>query len=416
MTSQTHDLEAEQATLGAMLQSPAVAEQVRRVLVSADFYRPAHAIIFEQITGMLAENVAVDVIALNARLQERGLDSKTGHAPYLHTIIASVPIVASGPAYAAIVRKHAITRRLREAGSRIMQWTGDDQATEDPAGLTERILRELEATRAEGTGVADITAKPSDDFINTPLADDEYDWVIPNLLERKDRLILTGFEGAGKSTLFRQLAVMTAAGIHPFRLFRFRPGRCLLLDFENSERHTRRKLWPLLQTAMTATEGNFDFRNLWIECRTGGVDLSADKGVSWLLQQVSALKPDIVFLGPLYKLAPRALNDDTDAAPVLAALDMIRERNACVVLEAHAGHAVGPGGKRDLRVRGSAAFMGWPEFAYGLRWADGSTRERRVVEFSPWRTDRDERQWPEKLEQGSPWPWCEAAPEGASFF
>jgi RecA-family ATPase len=40
--------------------------------------------------------------------------------------------------------------------------------------------------------------------------------VIPGLLERRDRLMLTGEEGLGKSYLLRQIAVMAAAGLDPF--------------------------------------------------------------------------------------------------------------------------------------------------------------------------------------------------------
>jgi hypothetical protein len=408
MNADPHDIAAEQATLGAMLLSPAVTEQVRKILVPADFYRPAHGALYSAISR-LSMDTAVDAIILNSHLQDHpvaGVDP-----PYLHTLLRQAQIVANGPLYARTVRGHSVTRRLQLAAARASQWSQSPELTEDPTALTERIMREFEEARRQGTG-EDITPVTADVFLNVDPEEDEYDWAIPHLLERKDRLILTGVEGAGKSTLFRQMAVMAAAGIHPFSLARHEPRRCLLLDFENSKRHTRRKLWPLIETAMKVT-GKFNPENLWIECRTGGVDLSIDKGVSWMIQQVTAIKPDIVFLGPLYKLAPRALNDDSDAAPVLAALDMIRERNACVVLEAHSGHAVGTGGKRDVRVRGSAAFMGWPEFAYGLRWAEGSTKTRRLVDFVPWRGDRDERQWPEQLVSGGLWPWSETVPEAA---
>jgi replicative DNA helicase len=116
--------------------------------------------------------------------------------------------------------------------------------------------------------------------------------------------------------------------------------------------------------------------------------------------------PDIVMLGPLYRLAPRALQTDDEAAPVIAALNLIRARGSAIILEAHAGHAQGPGGRRDLRPRGSSALMGWPEFGYGLRWADDETaRQERTVEMVSWRGDRDEREWPEKLTAGGTWPW-----------
>jgi hypothetical protein len=145
---------------------------------------------------------------------------------------------------------------------------------------------------------------------------------------------------------------------------------------------------------------------MWLEIHPEGLDLARDRDVSWLLRRVAAISPDVVLLGPLYRLAPRALNDDSDAAPVIATLNMIRERGACVLLEAHAGHALGTGGRRDLRPRGSSAFLGWPEFGYGIRSSDVSdAKKRRIVDVVPWRGDRDEREWPDRLEAGGTWPW-----------
>lgn len=403
------DIAAEQAVLGAMMLSPATAEKIAGLLQPWDFYRMAHMQLFKAITLIMADGKIPDAVVVNGWLQGNPSKVVGVDAPYLHTLIASVPVVAQAEVYAATVRRHAVTRRLREAGTRVMQWTHDEALTADPTTLTEQVFREFEKVRAVSAGDAAVTPRNWHSFLDVPETADEYDWIIPQLLERGDRLILTGFEGIGKSHLFRQLAVMTACGIHPFSYARFDPRKVLLLDFENSERQTRRKLWPIVQTAIS--QGlSLEPENLWIECRISGVDLGTDKSVSWLIQQVTAIKPDIVFLGPLYKLAPRALNDDSDAAPILNALDMIRARGAAVVLEAHSGHAPA-GGKRDVRVRGSAAFMGWPEFAYGLRWADGSdvgrAGGRRVVDFISWRGDRDERPWPEQLESGGVWPWSE---------
>ena len=150
-----------------------------------------------------------------------------------------------------------------------------------------------------------------------------------------------------------------------------------------------------------------------MEIRPEGMDLALERDVSRLLRLVAVIEPDMVILGPLYRLAPRALNNDDDAAPVLAALNMIRARGACVVLEAHAGHALGHGGIRDLRPRGSSAFLGWPEFGYGIRVASHEDAKRkRLVDVVPWRGDRDERDWPEMLQGGGQWPWSPYVPVG----
>lgn len=404
-----HDIPAEQAALGAMLLSAAAAEQCRQVLVPGDFYRQAHQRIYETILHLMRAGQSADAVTVAGVLGERvdPVAKRTeldlaGGASYLHDLIASVPVAANGAHYARIVRGHAVTRRVREAARRVLQMTRADDL--DAHGLTERAVREFEAVRDAGAGDG-LTVQTILEFLGEDDENDAYDWVIKNLLERGDRLVLTGVEGAGKTTLFRQLAVMAAAGIHPFTAEPADPVRVLFIDCENTARHTRRKIRPLVTQARLQGH-ELNEANLWVECRPQGMDLAQDKDVSWLLRQAAAVMPDITFLGPLYRLAPRALQTDDEAAPVIAALNMIRARGSAVVLEAHAGHAQGPGGRRDLRPRGSSAFLGWPEFGYGLRWSDDDTaKQERTVDLVAWRGDRDEREWPEMLTAGGTWPW-----------
>ena len=398
-----HDTAAEQAVLGAMLLSAAAAAECLSALSSADFYRPAHQVIFAGIRALVHDDAPADPVTLLAWLEDAGEVRAAGGAPYLHTLIASVPTVAQAGHYARIVRDRAVRRRLLEAGRRIVQMARAVDV--DAHGLTERAVREVEAVRDAGQA-DDVTTPTITEFLAVPEDDDCYDWIVPGLLERGDRLVLTGTEGAGKSTLFRQLAVCIAAGLHPFDHQPIGAKRVLVVDCENGAAHTRRKIRPLVIQA--AHEG-FPVRetNLWIEVRPEGLDLASDKDASWLLRRVAAIRPDCVMIGPLYRLAPRALNDDSDAAPVIAALNMIRARGACVLLEAHAGHALGTGGRRDLRPRGSSAFLGWPEFGYGIRSSDlPEAKKRRLVDVVPWRGDRDEREWPHHLVAGGTWPWA----------
>lgn len=393
-----HDIAAEQAVLGSMMLSPAAADTCRQALAESDFYRPAHQLIFGAITSLMFAGQTPDPVTVKDRLEHLEVLARCGHADYLHTLIASVPTPASAAEYARIVRDRAVTRRLREAGQRILQRSSE---TGDAHGLVEWALREVEDVRDSGIGDG-LTVQTITEFLGEDESD-VYDWVIPDLLERGDRLVLTGLEGAGKSELFRMMCVTVAAGVHPFTFRPCEPKTVLLIDCENTARHTRRKIRPLVTQARLqghpVREGN-----LWIECRPQGIDLALDRDVSWLLRQVQSIHPDVTFMGPLYRLAPRALNDDSDAAPVIATLNMVRARGSAVVLEAHAGHGIGPGGRRDLRPRGSSAFLGWPEFGYGMRWADVES-ELRTVELVTWRGDRDERQWPEMLAAGGVWPW-----------
>jgi replicative DNA helicase len=122
-----HDIEAEQCALGGMLLSAAAVDDVAAILASRDYYRPAHAIIHGVITDMHERGEPADAVTVAAELTRRGEIGRVQGAPYLHTLIASVPTAANAAWYARIVRERAILRRLIETGTRIVQlgYSGD---------------------------------------------------------------------------------------------------------------------------------------------------------------------------------------------------------------------------------------------------------------------------------------------------
>jgi 5S rRNA maturation endonuclease (ribonuclease M5) len=236
---------------------------------------------------------------------------------------------------------------------------------------------------------------------------ESYDWIVPGLLERGDRLILTGFEGLGKSTMTQQLAVMMAAGLHPFSAQPIQPVRVLYVDCENGARHLRRKLRPL--EAAARRRGHPVEAGIWrILHKPRGIDLAGD-GAAWLLERVTLHKPDVLFIGPLYRLHDGDPKDEPPARRIAAALDAARVQADCaVVIEAHAGH--GYGSERSVRPFGSSLWLRWPEFGLGLRpSAEGRAGSVDVVK---WRGSRDERSWPTRLDRGTTWPWDGYWPEG----
>ncbi len=116
--------------------------------------------------------------------------------------------------------------------------TGD---VEKVAAEKARLVETWTAT-ASAAAVTEVGGRELDAFLETDLP--THDWLVPGLLERQDRVILTGPEGGGKSTLLRQMAVQFASGIHPFGGDLFEPLRVLLLDLENSSRQVHRGLRP----------------------------------------------------------------------------------------------------------------------------------------------------------------------------
>jgi AAA domain/Toprim domain len=231
------------------------------------------------------------------------------------------------------------------------------------------------------------------------LGEDAFDWLIPELLERGERFMLTGPEGRGKSQFLRQLAIMTAAGIHLFSFDPMPPRRVLFVDCENSERQSRRRLRPLRDQA--ERQGHPIAPGMMrVVIKPRGLDLTREDDSEWLLERVRAHRPDLLVVGPLYRLHTHNPSDEQIARRISAVLDEARLiSDATLVLEAHSPHAQ-DGQVRNVRPLGSSLWLRWPDFGYGI-----APKTRSEAEFRTWRGPRDERGWPDELFFGTGWPW-----------
>jgi len=406
------DLDAEQAYIGALLIAPARDQRrILQLLAPGDFYRPAHSIIHSCAQALVDDGEHADPITLNARLQADGHLARAGGPLYLHQCVQTVPIVASVDAYADRIRSLALRRALIEAGTEIAR-RGYDPAG-DPADLAEDAVARVREVRDAGRAAQDSPVIDMWDFLE---GEDQPDWIVPGLLERMDRLILTGGEGGGKSVLMRQLAVTLAAGIHPFQHVPNPLGaaRVLVLDCENSEQQNRRRYRPLMNAA-AAAHLPVKRGQLHIDCRPEGIDLTRADGRAWLMRRVEQVMPDVLVIGPVYQLHTGDPASEEHARKVTVALTEARVTAGCALLmEAHAPHASGYG-PRALRPAGSSLWMRWPEFGFGLRPVEDerSAEEDRARRLVPWRGMRDDRQFPQFLREGqglNAWPWIEYTP------
>lgn len=386
---------AEQAVIGSVLLDSRSHRFAIEVMQPEDFSVLQFEQVFAGITKMMALGHPVDAITVGAKLGEWGV---RGLSPTdLHMLVAETPSSARIGQYADVVHSDALRRSIRVAGQHALQ--GAESSEFDPGEILARTINEFQTIQAGATST-EMNAQTLRQVLSGV---DEYDWVIPSLLERRDRLVLTGGEGAGKSTFVRQLAIASAAGVHPTTFERVQPVKVLVIDAENSEKQWRRAArWLVTLAGREGTVDPADAVNLVCAPR---LDLTRDAHLGQVHRLLDRHQPDVLFIGPLYRLTPRAITNDDDASPLLAALDTLRDRGVALVMEAHAGHALGAGGERDLRPRGSAALMGWPEFGYGIRVDRDS--DGMLYNFVPWRGDRDQRDWPQRMRRGAQgeWPW-----------
>ncbi|MEV4117376.1 replicative DNA helicase [Micromonospora sp. NPDC049645] len=146
------DVAAEQCVLGGMLLSKDAIADVVEILKTNDFYRPVHATIFDIILDIYGRGEPADSITVAAALADSGDLVRIGGAPYLHTLIASVPTAANAAYYARIVSERAVLRRLVEAGTKIVQLgygtaSGGSRDVDDVVDLAQQAVYDVTERR-----------------------------------------------------------------------------------------------------------------------------------------------------------------------------------------------------------------------------------------------------------------------------
>ncbi len=191
------DLAAEQSVLGGMLLSKDAIADVVEVIRGNDFYRPAHEMVYEAVVDLYARGEPADAVTVSAELAKRGELGRVGGAPYLHTLISSVPTAANAAYYARIVRERSVLRRLVDAGTRIAQL-----GYSTDGGDVDELVN---AAQAEVYAVTE--RRTSEDYL--PLRD-----VINATMEEIDAASSRGEGMVGVPTGFADLDRLTN-GLHP---------------------------------------------------------------------------------------------------------------------------------------------------------------------------------------------------------
>ena len=152
-----------------------------------------------------------------AELDRRGLLRRIGGAPYLHTLISTVPTAANAGFYAGIVAEKALLRRLVEAGTRVVQYGYAGAEGADVAEVVDRAQAEI----------YDVTdGRTSEDFV--ALED-----LLQPTMDEIDAIASHGGIARGVPTGFVELDEVTN-GLHPGQMIivAARPGvgKALSLD------------------------------------------------------------------------------------------------------------------------------------------------------------------------------------------
>lgn len=398
-----HDHVAEESLLGAMLLSrPAIAEIGE--LGPDDFHRPAHGLIFQAILALHESGQGVDPVTVASFLDAAGLLARVGGRPELARIQAETPASANAGAYARTVQERAVARRAIGKGHEIAEagWAMDLDK-----------IRELAEDAAAGFSapLGRTRAIELDDLLAQEDLDEAKPWVLPGWLRLRERVILTGEEGWGKSTFMRQCAICYASGIHPghgLRAGMVEPGSALVIDLQED----RFDLGQAFQALRRQVGDAYVTGNLHAISRDQGMNLLSGVDRRWLESLIADVRPQLVCIGPARKMIRTIgarLTSEEAIDELTRVLDDLRiGYGFTLMLEAHAGL------DRDdsnYRIRGSSVWKDWPEFGLGFKPVDPGPP--RIVEVVDWRGRRHVgRPWPRTLHGGQGLPWT---PDAESY-
>lgn len=141
--TQPHDLEAEQAILGAVLMEPAAVPRAQELLTSDDFYDSRHQRIFRAIEELASRNEPVDLLTVGNVLEAHGDLARIGGSGVVAELLMAVGSASNIAHHCRIVVEHAKRRRLIKLAFTLSQGAYDKQPLDELLQEAERDLTQV---------------------------------------------------------------------------------------------------------------------------------------------------------------------------------------------------------------------------------------------------------------------------------
>ncbi|WP_102026179.1 replicative DNA helicase [Salirhabdus sp. Marseille-P4669] len=146
-----HNIEAEQAVLGAIFLEPQAIVTASEILIPEDFYRASHQKIFEAMLGLSDKGEPIDLVTVTTILSNKKMLDDIGGVSYLSDIANSVPTAANIEYYARMVEEKSTLRRLISVATGIVK-TSYSQEEEIEEVLDEAEKSILEVSNKKNSG------------------------------------------------------------------------------------------------------------------------------------------------------------------------------------------------------------------------------------------------------------------------
>jgi len=220
-----HNIEAEQALLGALLVDNRALENVGDLVRADQFFAPVHQRIYDAITKMVDRGQNADPVTLTPYFEKDAELEERGGAQYLQDLAASVVTVINAPNYARFIRDMHTRRELISVGNDLVNnaFEADiDTSAQDCLEEAEARLFQMGETGQGERGfitMRDATAAAIELAEKAFKSDGHVTGVTTGLrdldkklggLQPSDLLILAGRPSMGKTALAATLAFNAA--------------------------------------------------------------------------------------------------------------------------------------------------------------------------------------------------------------
>ena len=220
------NLEAEESTLGALLIDPSAILTVTPFLKPDDFYIVKNGWIYDAILHMHSQRQQADFVTVCDELENRHQLAESGGPTYISTLINTVPTALHVEAYARIIQRTALRRRLIAAASQIagFAWQMDqpiehalDQAEATLFAVSrhqhDRDLTPLKTVLAAYYDRIEYLHEHQGEPLGIPTGFIDLDKLLGGLQD-SDMIIVAARPGVGKTSFLLNVALSAARKHH----------------------------------------------------------------------------------------------------------------------------------------------------------------------------------------------------------
>ncbi len=159
-----HNLRAEQALLGCLINDQDILTDILPQLEERDFYHESHQIIFSTIRAVYNASRAVEMLTVYDKLRHDGNLTKVGDIAYLTEITSILPSTANAKQYLEIVKRDSTSRKLIRAAMEIEKTARESEDADRSVQYAETLVYEI-SRQSDTSTMHNITESKSIDQV-----------------------------------------------------------------------------------------------------------------------------------------------------------------------------------------------------------------------------------------------------------